>query len=159
MSTILITGGTGMIGTALSRMVITKGHRVILLSRNVTRPAPVSDPSVSTAHWDPYKDSIDPEAIKAADFIIHLAGAGVGDKRWSARRKKEIVESRTRSSALLVKALKEIPNNVQAVVSASGRERVKNPLRTADTTTTVTLAPSFGFGSSEICLSAINSRR
>jgi uncharacterized protein (TIGR01777 family) len=120
MSTILITGGTGMIGTALSRMLITKGHRVILLSRNVSRPAAVSDPSLSTAHWDPYKDSIDPEAIKAADFIIHLAGAGVADKRWTARRKKEIVESRTRSSALLVKALKEIPNKVQAVVSASG---------------------------------------
>jgi uncharacterized protein (TIGR01777 family) len=72
------------------------------------------------AHWDPYKEVIDPEAIRSADFIVHLAGAGVADKRWTDRRKKEIVESRTRSSALLVKALKEIPNKVQAVISASG---------------------------------------
>jgi uncharacterized protein (TIGR01777 family) len=75
---------------------------------------------VSIARWDPYKGDIDPEAIKAADFIVHLAGAGVAGKRWTARRKKEIVESRTRSSQLLVKALKEIPNKVQAVISASG---------------------------------------
>lgn len=117
MSTILITGGTGMIGSALSQMLAAKGHQVILLSRNASRP---SGPSVSIARWDPYKGDIDPEAVKAADFIIHLAGAGVADKRWTARRKKEIVESRTRSSSLLVKALKEIPNKVQAVISASG---------------------------------------
>lgn len=117
MPTILITGGTGMIGTALSQMLAAKGHRIIILSRNASRP---SGPSVSIARWDPYKGDIDPEAIKAADFIVHLAGAGVADKRWTARRKKEIVESRTRSSELLVKALKEIPNKVQAVISASG---------------------------------------
>jgi len=117
MSTILITGGTGMIGTALSRMLIEKGHQVILLSRNSKQEA---GSSIGVAHWDPYKGDIDPEAIKAADFVIHLAGAGVADKRWSAKRKKEIIESRTRSSELLVKALKEIPNKVQAVVSASG---------------------------------------
>jgi len=117
MSTILITGGTGMIGTALSRMLITKGHNVILLSRNTQQDA---GPSISYAHWDPYKGDIDPEAIKAADLIVHLAGAGVADRRWTARRKKEIVESRTRSSELLIKALKEIPNKVQTVISASG---------------------------------------
>lgn len=117
MSTILITGGTGMIGTALSQLLIAKGHQVILLSRNTSRPVAGG---VSIAYWDPYKDSVDEEAIKAADIIIHLAGAGVADKRWTARRKKEIVESRTRSSALLIGALKDIPNKVQAVISASG---------------------------------------
>lgn len=117
MSTILITGGTGMIGTALSQMLIGKSHKVILLSRNTSHPAPGN---ISIAHWDPYKGVIDAEAVKAADFIVHLAGAGVADKRWTARRKKEIVESRTHSSELLVKALKEIPNKVQAVISASG---------------------------------------
>ena len=106
-----------MIGTALSRMLTAKGHRIIILSRSASRPA---SPSVTIAHWDPYKGEVDSEAIRAADFIIHLAGAGVADKRWTARRKKEIVESRTRSSELLVKALKEIPNKVQTVISASG---------------------------------------
>ena len=117
MSTILITGGTGLIGTALSQMLTTKGHGVILLSRDTSKSVPRG---VTIAHWDPYKGDIDPEAIRAADFIVHLAGAGVADKRWSAKRKKEIVESRTRSSELLVKALKETPNKVQAVISASG---------------------------------------
>jgi len=120
MSTILITGGTGTIGTALSRMLVEKGHQVILLSRSGSRPGDPAIPSISRAHWDPYKEIIDPEAVRAADFIIHLAGAGVADKRWTVRRKKELVESRTRSSALLVKALKEVPNKVQAVISASG---------------------------------------
>jgi hypothetical protein len=117
MPTILVTGGTGMIGTALSRMLISKGHKVILLSRNTSHSIPEG---AGIAHWDPYKGSIDLEAVRTADFIIHLAGAGVADKRWSAKRKKEIVESRTRSSELLVKTLKETSNKVQAVISASG---------------------------------------
>jgi uncharacterized protein (TIGR01777 family) len=120
MSTILITGGTGLIGTALSRMLVARSHRVIILSRGA-KGETAPDPAIpSKAHWDPSKETIDPEAIRSADFIVHLAGAGVADKRWTTRRKKEIVESRTRSSALIVKALKEIPNKVQAVVSASG---------------------------------------
>jgi uncharacterized protein (TIGR01777 family) len=118
MSNFLITGGTGMIGTALSQLLVAQGHRVTLLSRDLSRPT--SDPAITKAKWDPYKETIDPEAIRAADVVIHLAGAGVADKRWTAKRKKEIVESRTRSSALVIKALKEIPNKVRAVISASG---------------------------------------
>ena len=117
MSTILITGGTGMIGTALSRMLTAKGHRAILLSRDTSK---TTNGAVSIAHWDPYKGTIDEAAVGSADFIVHLAGAGVADKRWSEKRKKVIVESRTRSSELIVKALKEIPNKVRAVISASG---------------------------------------
>ena len=138
MPNILITGGTGLIGTALSRMLLEKGYDVTLLSRKgktsgkgspssagnavSASPGPSSaGPStLRTAHWDPRTQVIDSEAIRQADYIIHLAGAGVADKRWSKKRKKEIVESRTTSSALLVKALQEIPNKVQAVVSVSG---------------------------------------
>ena len=120
MSTILITGGTGLIGTALSRMLISKGHQIILLSRSKRPDTTPAGSSIRIAHWDPDKETIDTEAIRSADIVIHLAGAGVADKRWTARRKKEIVDSRTRSSALLVKALNEIPNKVQTVISASG---------------------------------------
>ncbi|HWK02837.1 MAG TPA: TIGR01777 family oxidoreductase [Puia sp.] len=125
MLNILITGGTGMIGTALSRMLLEKGYDVTLLSRSA-RPSGFSSspdsqpaPTLRTAHWDLRTQAIDTEAIRQADYIIHLAGAGVADKRWSKKRKKEIVESRTRSSVLLIKALQENPNKVQAVVSAS----------------------------------------
>jgi uncharacterized protein (TIGR01777 family) len=118
--TILITGGTGMIGSFLTQMLHEKGYRVIILSRPGSRRSGDGAGSISgILHWDPNTGSIDPEAIRQADYILHLAGAGVADRRWSTRRKKEIVESRTRSSALLVKALQEIPNKVQAVVSSS----------------------------------------
>jgi uncharacterized protein (TIGR01777 family) len=120
MPNILITGGTGLIGTALSRMLLEKGYTVTLLSRNSRKRKPSSEPSSSQiAHWDPQTQTIDAEAIRQADYIIHLAGAGVADKRWSKKRKKEIVESRTTSSALIIKALQEIPNKVQAVISSS----------------------------------------
>jgi uncharacterized protein len=65
------------------------------------------------------EQSIDPDAIQEADYIVHLAGAGLADKRWTRRRKKTIVQSRMQGSALLTKALKEIPNRVRVVVSAS----------------------------------------
>jgi uncharacterized protein (TIGR01777 family) len=116
MSTILITGGTGLIGQALGKMLIDKGHEVILLSRrNDQRPAP----PFRIAHWDPARQVIDSGSIRQADHIIHLAGAGVADRRWTAKRKKEIVASRTVSGDLIVKALREIPNNVQTVISIS----------------------------------------
>src|ERR1700761_3753378 len=110
MATILITGGTGLIGTALTKMLKEKGHRVLILSRK-TEPG---NPDVF--QWDYNKGFIDPAAIRQADFIVHLAGAGVADKRWSKKRKAEIVESRTKTAALLVKAIADIPNRVQAVI-------------------------------------------
>jgi uncharacterized protein (TIGR01777 family) len=66
-----------------------------------------------------HKQTIDKSAIERTDFIIHLAGANVGQGRWTKKRKKEIIESRIQSSALLIKALKENPNKVQAVISSS----------------------------------------
>jgi len=114
MPTILITGGTGLIGTALTALLRERGHRVIILSR---RTAP-GNPDVF--QWDYNRETIDPDAIRQADHIVHLAGAGVADKRWSTKRKQEIVDSRTKTSALLVKALTDIPNKVRSVISTSG---------------------------------------
>jgi len=114
MSTILITGGTGLVGTALTALLKEKGHRVLILSRK-TKPG---NPEIF--QWDYDREFIDPEAIRQADHIVHLAGAGVADKRWSDKRKKEIVDSRTKTAALLVKALSDIPNTVQSVISTSG---------------------------------------
>jgi uncharacterized protein len=74
---------------------------------------------IKTANWNVEKQTIDENAIRRADHIIHLAGASVAEKRWTEKRKKEIVESRIKSSELIVKALKEIPNKVKTVVSAS----------------------------------------
>ncbi len=117
MATILITGGTGMIGTKLVPLLVAQGYEVIILTRR--SPAMGTSPNIRYAQWDVDKQTIEADAISKADHIIHLAGAGVADKRWSEQRKQEIVDSRTQSSALIVKALKEIPNHVQTVVSSS----------------------------------------
>lgn len=116
MSTILITGGTGLIGTALTGKLVAGGHDVIIISRTSQTS---DDKKITYATWDVQKQTIDAKAIEKADYIIHLAGAGVADKRWSEERKKEIVESRTQSSKLLIKAISETPNNIKAVISAS----------------------------------------
>lgn len=116
MSTILISGGSGLLGSALTKLLISKGHKVIILSRH---PKPSETFGVTYAAWDIKAQSIDMQAISSADYIIHLAGAGVVDKRWTDARKKEIVDSRTQSSALLVKTLHNNPNKIKAVVSAS----------------------------------------
>lgn len=118
MATVLITGGTGLIGQALTKELIAKGDEVIILSRNPNKETQKAA-KVSYAAWDLAAQTIDRTAIEKADFIIHLAGANVGQGRWTKKRKKEIVESRTKSAALLIKALKEIPNKVITVISAS----------------------------------------
>jgi uncharacterized protein len=115
MATILITGGTGTIGKALSKSLTAKQHEVIILTRHPR----AGTSAVSYAAWDPAKGSIDIAALQKADYIINLAGAGIADKRWTKARKQEIVDSRVQSGALLVKALQENENKVKAVISMS----------------------------------------
>ena len=119
MSTILITGGTGMVGTRLTEILIEQGHEVIILSRN---PLSVDllPKGITHAGWDLKKKWIDPQAFAAADYIVHLAGAGVADKRWNKKRKEEILSSRADSGALLVHVMQTIPNKIKSVISASG---------------------------------------
>lgn len=117
MANILITGGTGLVGKALTQVLVAKGHHVAILTRN---PMASTHPNISYHAWDIPKGTIDPQAIGQADHIIHLAGAGVADKRWNKKRKQEILDSRVQSGELLVHALQTIPNQVQSLISASG---------------------------------------
>jgi uncharacterized protein (TIGR01777 family) len=137
MATILITGGTGLVGRAVSKLLVSKGYEVILLSRGAGKGSADAQP-YEVAQWDPEKQTIDTAAVQKADYIIHLAGAGVADKRWSKKRKQEIVDSRVKGGELLVKALKETPNKVQAVISASaigwyGADEIRKPGKKAFT--------------------------
>ncbi len=118
MATILITGGTGMVGQQLTGLLLSKGYDVIWLSRAAGEKN-INGKMIRIAAWSLQHQTIDETAIQQADHIIHLAGAGVAEKRWTAKRKQEILDSRTQSSALLVKALKTIPNKVRSVISAS----------------------------------------
>lgn len=137
MATVLITGGTGTVGTRLTELLMHKGYSVIIVGRGGNQKK-VVDTTGNTntylryAKWNIANQTIDEWAIREADFIVHLAGAGVADQRWSAARKKEIADSRIRSGNLLVKALKEIPNQVKAVISSSaigwyGPDHLNNP--------------------------------
>ncbi len=148
METVLITGGTGMVGRYLTRYLLQKGYAVNWLSRKAGETSVGGNESqenkkqgnksqenkVRVFQWDIDRQTIDEEAITSADYIIHLAGAGVAEQRWTSKRKQEILDSRTKSSALIVKALNEIPNTVKTVVSASAigwygpdRQDSKNP--------------------------------
>jgi hypothetical protein len=117
MATVLITGGTGLIGSALTKDLVNKGYNVTILTRN--KSGHKASEKISYAEWDVKKQTIDQEAVAKADHIIHLAGANLAEKRWTPKMKREIVDSRVQSGSLLVKALKEIPNQVKTVVSAS----------------------------------------
>ncbi len=119
MAKIIITGGTGLIGKALSKLLVEKGHQVIIFTRTPLLKDKRKTPNVEYAHWDVAKQIIDAGAIRNSDYIIHLAGAGVADKRWTKKRKKEIRDSRVQSSQLIVKALRENPNKIKAVISSS----------------------------------------
>jgi hypothetical protein len=120
MTTVLITGGTGMIGKALTKALLEKNYHVIILSRDPSPRSGLVTRNLSYAKWNLKDQTIDKDAIAKADYIINLAGAGIADKRWTKKRKKEIADSRVKSSELLVKALKENSNHVKAIVSASG---------------------------------------
>lgn len=117
MPAVVITGGTGLIGKNLTRYLINKGYQVIIVGRKP--PGFSSNPMVSYAAWNIDEQKIDSDTISKADYIINLAGAGVMEKKWTEKYKKEIVESRTKSSELIIKALKENSNHVKAIISAS----------------------------------------
>ena len=111
---ILITGGSGMIGTRLTALLQQHGYLVSHLSR--TR----GDSAVKTFLWDPSSEKIDPDAFRDIDAIIHLAGAGIADRRWNTKTKKQILLSRTLSSRLIRECLQARGQAIDVFVSASG---------------------------------------
>lgn len=113
MKTILITGGTGLIGKALTQLLQKEGFAVTYLSRKRSNGKPKS------FYWNIATQEIDDDAITGADYIIHLAGANVAGHRWTTKYKQEIRESREQGAALIYSTLERNPNKVQAVISAS----------------------------------------
>ena len=110
---ILITGGSGLLGTRLTELLLQKVYQVSHLSRNK------KEGPIPAFRWRVSNQEIERGAIDQADTIIHLAGAGIADKRWTAKRKKEILESRVKSTELLYETLKREKHGVKTFVSAS----------------------------------------
>ncbi|MDQ4140778.1 MAG: TIGR01777 family oxidoreductase [Bacteroidota bacterium] len=111
---ILITGGTGLIGTRLSEMLIDLGYEVAHLSRSSTKHS-----KYQTFKWDIEKDYIEEAALTYTDYIINLAGASVADEKWTDKRKQEIRDSRIKSTNLLINQLQKAPHHVKGFISAS----------------------------------------
>ncbi len=114
MQTVLITGGTGAVGLATSMLLERQGYKVIHLSRRADLSARF--PAYS---WDLGKQFIDKKALEQADFIIHLAGTGIADARWSKSRKTDIIASRVDSSLLLAKNLAAVEKRPLFFIGAS----------------------------------------
>ncbi len=106
MAVILISGGTGLVGKALSSRLILEGHEVRILSR-----FPDSSIDIKSYVWDVENNKIDERAFIDVEHIIHLAGSGIADNRWTSKRKKEIIDSRVNSINLITSILKK--NNIQ----------------------------------------------
>ena len=109
---ILITGASGLIGRALSAELRSQGHTVIA----AVRRAPRSDAEVE---WNPAAGVLAPSAFDGVDAVVHLAGAGIGDKRWSDAYKREILESRTKSTALLATTMASLASKPSVFLSGS----------------------------------------
>ena len=114
MKKVLISGGSGLIGRHLTGILLQNGYEVAWLSRSVK---PLKD--VKMYKWDVDAGYIDPEAILWADVLVHLAGESIAGKRWTAKRKQEIIESRTKSTELLITAMQQNNHQIGQVVAAS----------------------------------------
>ncbi len=117
MQTIVITGGTGLVGTQLSKMLVERGYHVIIFTRSPQKHTGTAH--LQYAYWDIDNFKVDEAALLKADYIIHLAGAGVVDKKWDAAYRKEILSTRTKSIELILQKLQPGKHHVKALISAS----------------------------------------
>lgn len=115
MKKVLISGGSGLVGTRLTQKLINRGYTVHILSRKYK-----DIPGVKVFVWDVKDQKIDSKALEGVSSIIHLAGAGIAEKRWTRSRKKLIVSSRVDSAALLFSAVQKSKTQLDSFISASG---------------------------------------
>lgn len=115
MNKVLITGGSGLLGTRITEILLEKGIEVAHLS---TRKS-YKRKGVGVFYWDPSMQVMDAKAFEGVTSVLHLAGAGVADKRWTKTRKKEILDSRVESSLLLMNFLNQQDHQVSQFIGAS----------------------------------------
>jgi uncharacterized protein (TIGR01777 family) len=105
-----VTGASGFLGRELCAHLASQGHRVVRFVRprvagGRVPASAVGAPASAAIAWDPARGVLDPIALAPLDAVIHLAGAGLADRRWTEVRKRELVDSRVRSTELLARAL------------------------------------------------------
>lgn len=109
---VLVSGSSGLIGTALRHALARDGHDVVRLVRRAPTGA-------DQRFWDPDQGQLETSAVEGFDAVVHLAGAGIGDARWSTSRKQLLVDSRVDSTGLLVSRLAAAQDKPQVLISAS----------------------------------------
>ncbi|MEC5164773.1 uncharacterized protein (TIGR01777 family) [Flavobacterium sp. PL11] len=112
---VLISGGSGFVGRHLTTLLLAKGFTVSILSRSEKQ----NKENIFYYKWDVAKQFIEEEAVLKADYIIHLAGENIGEKRWTAKRKAAIIDSREQSTLLLYSVIKKSNKQLDAFISAS----------------------------------------
>jgi len=110
---IAITGASGLIGRALTTSLVADGHQVIPVVRKPSSATP------DAIQWNPAAGTIEASKFEGVDGVVHLAGAGIGDKRWSESYKREILESRTKGTELLARTLASLAAPPSVLVSGS----------------------------------------
>ena len=108
---VLVTGSSGLIGTALIKKLSAHGHEVTRLVRRTPRPGEV--------RWNPDDGSIEKAALGQIDAVVHLAGAGIGDHRWTPEYKQQLIDSRMRGTELLARTMAELDHKPSVLLSAS----------------------------------------
>jgi uncharacterized protein (TIGR01777 family) len=111
---VLVTGASGFIGSALTTALAAAGHRPVAALRGGNVPT-----GVDAIAWDPEAGTVDSAALEGIGAAVHLAGAGIGDRRWTPARKALVVESRTRGTHLLASALAGLGRKPTVLVSSS----------------------------------------
>lgn len=110
--TVVVAGSSGLIGTALVRALRADGHTVRTLVRG-----PASSPSQTS--WDPARGNLPDDALAGADAVVNLAGAGVGDHRWTESYRRTILESRVSTTSLLAERLSMAEDSAPVLVQSS----------------------------------------
>lgn len=108
---IVISGASGLIGTQLVAKLSSSGHEVVRLVRR--------SPKSGEIQWNPKLGTLDAAALEGADAVVHLSGAGIGDKRWTNGYRKEILDSRTATTALLAKTIASLSRKPSVFLSGS----------------------------------------
>jgi uncharacterized protein (TIGR01777 family) len=112
---VLITGGSGFVGEHLSHLLIDSGYTISILSRSKRE----NTENIFYYTWDVENQTIEEDAVLNADYVIHLAGANIAEKRWTNKRKENIINSREQSGQLILSVLKKHNKKLEAFISAS----------------------------------------
>jgi uncharacterized protein (TIGR01777 family) len=110
---VVVTGSTGLIGAALVANLRADGHDV----RRLVRRAPAA---ADERQWEPASGRLDPDVLAEVDVVVHLAGAGIGDKRWTQQYKRLVLDSRVEGTSTIARAVAERPADKPLLLSASG---------------------------------------